>query len=511
MLRPVKVAVQQKVPLKENSMNVHAAVKPPLHAIITFVILSMAIMAGGVNFVQAKSSGGDSFLDRSSKEFVNVVKKAKPAVVHIRVEKTTSEAYGGQQYEEIFKHPFFEQFFGPYSRQQPQHPQQRERKQRGQGSGFIISKDGLILTNNHVIEGADVITVSLSDNREFEAKVIGADPQSDVALIKIEDPENLPVVVLGDSDALEVGEWVIAIGNPFGLSQTVTVGVVSAKGRSSIGLNQYENFIQTDAAINPGNSGGPLINGRGEVVGINTALFSRTGGYMGIGFAIPVNMAKSIEKQLQNQGKVTRGWLGVAIQNVDRELAHSFGLKQAGGILVSEVQDNSPASKAGLKQGDVIVRLNDTAMENVSELRNKVAMITPGSETTLVIVHKGQEKQIKVTIGEQPSDFGKGSISGNDQKSLEDYGITLQELTRELGERLGYSENSGVVISDVKPGSPAAEQGLKPGYLIEEVNRHTVTSLQDLSKVLAKTSSAKRILLRVRAADHSRYVVLSAK
>jgi len=492
-------------------MKVHAAVKHPLPAVIIFALLSLAIVAAGVNFVQAKSSGGDSFLDRSSKEFVNVVKRVKPAVVHIRVEKTTSQEYSGQQYEEIFKHPFFEQFFGPYSRQQPQRPKQRERKQRGQGSGFIISKDGFIMTNNHVIEGADTIKVSLSDDREFDARVIGADPQSDVALIKIEDPENLPVAVLGDSDALEVGEWVIAIGNPFGLTQTVTVGVVSAKGRSSIGLNQYENFIQTDAAINPGNSGGPLINGRGEVVGINTALFSRTGGYMGIGFAIPVNMARSIEKQLQNQGKVTRGWLGVAIQNVDKELAKSFDLKQAGGILVSEVQDNSPASKAGLKQGDVIIRLNDIPMENVSELRNKVAMIIPGSKAELVVVRKGRKKQINVTIGEQPSDFGKTALSGNDQKSLENYGITLQELTRELGERLGYDEGSGVVISDVKADSPAAEQGLKPGYLIEEVNRHAVSSLQDLRDVLAKTSSGKRILLRVRTADHSRYVVLSAK
>ncbi len=492
-------------------MKVQAA-KLPLYTIITFMLLSLAI-AGWVNIAQAKTGADNSILDKSSRAFVNVVKKAKPAVVHIRVEKTTSRSQqGGQEYDEIFKHPFFEQFFGPYYRhQQPQQPQQREYKQRGQGSGFIISKDGFILTNNHVIEDADVIKVSLSDDREFDARLIGADPLSDVALLKIDAPKNLPVVVLGDSDALEVGEWVIAIGNPFGLSQTVTVGVVSAKGRSSVGINQYENFIQTDAAINPGNSGGPLINVRGEVVGINTALFSKTGGYMGIGFAIPVNMAKSIEDQLQKQGKVTRGWLGVAIQNVTKELAESFGLKQTGGILINEVQEDSPASKAGLKQGDVIVRLNDTVLADVSELRNKIALIIPNTKTTLHIIRNGKEQQIKVIIGEQPSDFGKRGFSNKDKNSLEDFGLSLQDLTKELAERLGYAENSGVVISDVQAGSPAAEGGLKPGYLIEEVNRNKVDNLQELHDVLKRSSQSKRILLRVRAADHSRYVVLTAK
>ncbi len=493
-------------------MKVQAA-RLPLYTIITFMLLSLAI-AGWANIAQAKSDVDNSILDKSSKAFVNVVKKAKPAVVHIRVEKTTSGGqHRGQEYDEIFKHPFFEQFFGPsYRHQQPRQPQQRERKQRGQGSGFIISKDGYILTNNHVIEDADVIKVSLSDNREFDARLIGADPLSDVALLKIDAPKNLPVVVLGDSDALEVGEWVIAIGNPFGLSQTVTVGVVSAKGRSSVGINQYENFIQTDAAINPGNSGGPLINGRGEVVGINTALFSKTGGYMGIGFAIPVNMAKSIEDQLQKQGKVTRGWLGVAIQDVTKELAESFGLKQTGGILINEVQEDSPASKAGLKQGDVIVRLNDTVLENVSELRNKIALIIPNTKAILHIIRNGKEQQIKVIIGEQPSDFGqRGFSSSKDKNSLEDFGLSLQDLTKELAERLGYAENSGVVISDVQAGSPAAEGGLKPGYLIEEVNRNKVDNLQELHDVLKRSSQSKRILLRVRAADHSRYVVLTAK
>ncbi len=444
----------------------------------------------------------------TSKMFVSVVKKAKPAVVHIKVEKTTKARTGSPVPEEFFNNPFFEQFFGPYYRQQ--HPRQREFKQRGQGSGFLISKDGLILTNNHVIENADDIKVVLSDNREFEAKLIGTDPLSDVALIKIDDAENLPVLPLGDSDKLEVGEWVIAIGNPFGLSQTVTAGVVSAKGRSNVRINDYENFIQTDAAINPGNSGGPLINGQGEVVGINTALFSKTGGYMGIGFAIPINMAKSIEKQLQTEGKVTRGWLGVVIQDINEELAESFGLDDSKGILVSEVQKDSPADKAGLEQGDVILRLNGKTLKNVAELRNKVALISPDSKATLLVIRDGKEKKIKVTIGEQPSDFGRKGLPGT-ANILKDFGLGLQNLTPELAERFGYQKDAGVVISDVKPDSPAALEGLKPGYLIEEVNRTRVSNLKELRAALKKSSSTKRILLRIRAGDYSRYVVLSKK
>jgi serine protease Do len=444
----------------------------------------------------------------TAKMFVDVVKKAKPAVVHIKVEKTTKARTTGPVPEEFFNNPFFEQFFGPYYRQQ--HPRQREFKQRGQGSGFLISKDGLILTNNHVIENADNIKVVLSDNREFAAKLIGTDPLSDVALVKIDGAKNLPVLPLGNSDDLEVGEWVIAIGNPFGLSQTVTAGVVSAKGRSNVRINDYENFIQTDAAINPGNSGGPLINGRGEVIGINTALFSKTGGYMGIGFAIPINMAKSIEKQLQKEGKVTRGWLGVVIQDINEELAQSFGLDDSKGILVSEVQKDSPADKAGLKQGDVILRLNGKTLKNVADLRNKVALIAPDSRATLLVIRDGNEKTIKVTIGEQPSDFGRTGISGG-KNILKDFGLGLQNLTPELAERFGYQKDDGIVISDVRPDSPAAREGLKPGYLIEEVNRTRVSSLKELRAVLKKSSNTKRILLRVRAGDYSRYVVLSTK
>lgn len=478
-----------------------------IRGIFTLLVLCMTFITTQA-IAQNDTAEDIAILDKSSKAFVNVVEKAKPAVVHIRVEKTTTRTPGGTSPEEMFNHPFFDQFFGPQFRRQQ--PTPREFKQHGQGSGFIISKDGFILTNNHVVEGADSINVTLSDNREFDAKVIGTDPQSDVALLKIEDPANLPVLPLGDSGNLEAGEWVIAIGNPFGLSQTVTVGVVSATGRSGVGISDYENFIQTDAAINPGNSGGPLINGRGEAVGINTALFSRTGGYMGIGFAIPINMAKLIQDQLQKEGKVTRGWLGVVIQDVNKELAESFGLKQTSGILISEVQKDSPASAAGLKQGDVILRLNNIELVNVSDLRNRVALLQPKSKAILDIIRDGREKKVQVTIGEQPSSFAAGvPVPGEDQ-SLNQFGLTLQELTPELAQKFEYEENSGLVISDVTAGSPAEVAGLKPGHLVEEVNRVRVRSLEDLGKAF-KQSKANNVLLRVRAENYSTYIVLSAK
>lgn len=453
-----------------------------------------------------------ALLDRSSKAFSSVVKKAGPAVVYIGVEKT-AKGFGGQGQDpsDLFNDPFFQRFFGP----QFQHPKRppREFKQRGAGSGFIISSDGLILTNNHVVENADTIKVRLADEREFTAEVIGTDPQSDVALIKI-DGKNLPTLPLGDSDKLEVGEWVIAIGSPFELSQTVTVGVVSAKGRSKIGINDYENFIQTDAAINPGNSGGPLLNIHGEAVGINTAIFSRSGGYMGIGFAIPVNMAKSIQQQLQNDGKVTRGWLGVVIQDMNEDLAQSFDLEKAEGILVAEVADDSPAQQADLKQGDVILSLNGTQLDDVADLRNRIAMIQPDSKVTLQLIRDGRKKSIDVVIGEQPSDFSrtaKGQEGPTNGSLLDKMGLSLQELTPELAEHFGYKKGQGVIIAQVTQDSPAARVGLQPGQLIEEVNKVRVHNLTELKKALKQTKNPNQILLRVRAGEFSQYVVLRAE
>jgi len=471
-------------------------------AIFTMMVAA-SILVLAPFFSRAQTSEDIELLDRSAKAFSRVVKDVKPAVVHIAV---TSTVDMNSEYEEFFNHPFFERFFGP---ENPfRDPNRRQRPQQGAGSGFIIDKDGHILTNNHVIEKADKITVTLADKSQVEATLIGADPKSDVALIKIDVDHDLPVVEMGDSEALEVGEWVIAIGNPFGLNQTVTVGVVSATGRSRVGINEYENFIQTDAAINPGNSGGPLLNIRGQVVGINSALYSRTGGYMGIGFAIPINMAKYINEQLMAQGKVTRGYLGVGIQDVDEGLAESFGLDKAGGVLITDVQDDTPASRAGIKSQDVIVSLDGTDLKDTQDLRNRIAQTIPGTTVALGIIRDGKPIELEAKIGEQPANFGVASQSMPAQNPLSPFGLVVQELTPDLAEQLGFKGREGLVISEVAPGSPADEIGLRSGYLIEEVQKEKVTSLQELRQIMQQSESTDSVLLRVRVGANSRYVVL---
>ncbi len=472
--------------------------------------LIMAVAAPPLPCAQAADSDAENLalLDRSSKAIAALVKKTAPAVVNVRVEKTAKSSRQNDP-GELFNDPFFEHFFGPQFRDRRRAP--REFKQEGQGSGFIIRADGTILTNNHVVEGSDRIIVRLADKREFKAKVLGTDPQSDVAVIRIEDQVNLPVVPLGDSDKLEVGEWVVAIGSPFALSQTVTVGVVSAKGRSRMGINEYEDFIQTDAAINPGNSGGPLLNIRGEVVGINTAIFSRSGGYMGIGFAIPVNMAKTIMPQLEKSGKVTRGWLGVAIQDVDEELARSFNLDKARGALVSDVSEDSPAHKAGLRQGDVIVAVAGEAVNDVAELRNRISLTPPGSKVSLRVLREGKSLDMAVVIGELTADKAAAAAGGNGHSGLEPMGLVLQDMTEDLARQFGYKQGQGVLIAEVQPNSPAARVGLQAGYLIEEVNKKPVRSLNDVVQAVKKSGKAKQVLLRIRAGEHSRFVALSVE
>jgi len=475
----------------------------PIIILIFFLIMSSVSLHSAVAAVDENIA----LLDRSAKAFASVVKKAGPAVVHVRVEKSVKRQ-GQQDPFGFFNDPFFERFFGPQFKHPPQEQQPREFKQQGAGSGIIISSDGHILTNNHVVGDADTITVRLADEREFKGEVIGTDPQSDVALIKI-DAKDLPVLPLGDSDKLEVGEWVIAIGSPFELNQTVTVGVVSAKGRNRMGISDYENFIQTDAAINPGNSGGPLLNIHGEVIGMNTAIFSRSGGYMGIGFAIPINMAKAIKEQLLETGKVTRGWLGVVIQDVNDELAKSFGLENAKGVLISDVSEDSPAGKAGIQQGDVIVELQGKPITDVSDLRNKVAMIAPGKKVQVLIVRDGTKKELEVTIGEQPADLAK--IEQSKDTSLQEMGLTLQDLTEELSTQLGYSPDQGVLVADVAPESPAEMAGMKPGQIIEEVNKKRVRNLKELKQVVEAADNPKKVLLRVRSGEYSQYIVLRAE
>lgn len=488
----------------------HRLPKPIQKTVLASCLLCLTLLAGGHQPSYAQSEEDLALLDRSAKAFSSVVKKAGPAVVHVGVEKETSAKSMGQFPPDLFNDPFFERFFGPQFRHPRTNPKQDKRtfKQQAAGSGFIIANDGYILTNNHVVEDASKITVRLADKREFQAKVVGADPQSDVAIIKI-DGKDLPVLPLGNSDKLEVGEWVIAIGSPFELSQTVTVGVVSAIGRNRMGITDYENFIQTDAAINPGNSGGPLLNIRGEAVGMNTAIFSRSGGYMGIGFAIPINMAKSIEQQLRQSGKVTRGWLGILIQDVNEELAKSFGGK-AGGALISEVTDGSPAKKSGLLQGDIVIAINGESVIDVADLRNKIAMTPPNSDLKLRILRDSQEKELVVTVGEQPADITSiaKKMTGS---TLSELGLSLQDLTKEVAEQFGYTKDQGVLIADVEAESPAAALGLQAGMLVEEVNRTRVRNLKELQLALKKSGDAKQVLLRVRSGEQSQYVVLQTK
>jgi serine protease Do len=436
-----------------------------------------------------------------------VAQKAMPAVVFIQVEKRTSSGqppFGYNNPFDLFGEEFFERFFGRRFPDQQRQRQPREYRQQGQGSGFIISKDGYILTNNHVVGEADRMTVTLADNREFEAKLIGTDPKSDVAVIKIEG-NNFPVLPIGDSDRLAVGEWVIAIGNPFGLTHTMTVGVVSAKGRSHMGITDYEDFIQTDAAINPGNSGGPLLNLDGEVIGINTAIFSRSGGYMGIGFAIPIKMATHIQKQLIDTGKVTRGYLGVGIQDLTKDLATSFGLDDTDGVLVASVASGTPAQDAGLKTGDVIVSFDGNDVRDTNQLRNLVARTPVGHKVTVEVIRDKKLRQFSVEIGELPDNV---LASADDSELLKQLGFSVQDLTEELAYQLGYEGQEGVVVADVEPGSEADRLGLERGTLIRQVNRQSVRNTAEFMQALKESEQSKRLLLLAQDQRGTRFVAL---
>ena len=412
--------------------------------------------------VFAEDRSDIDILRKMGKAFASIAEKASPAVVGLRSERSVTQQSPFDEPFDPFGDDFFEYFF---RRQMPR--QHQPRRQLAQGSGFIISADGYILTNNHLVGESEKITVTLNDGREFEAKVIGTDPDSDVAVIKI-DANNLPYLETADSDKLEVGEWILAIGNPFGLAHTVTAGIVSAKGRSGVGISTYEDFIQTDAAINPGNSGGPLLNLDCKVVGINTAIISRSGGNMGIGFAIPINLAKNVYEQLVESGTVTRGYLGVNIQDLTPELAKSFGLKDAKGVLIPNVTADSAAEKAGMKQGDIIVELDGVPIEKTKDLLNRVAMLKPGTKVEVVVLREGERKTLTVELGTRPKAEQAAAIRSD---ILDQLGITVQNLTPETAEHFGYKDETGVIVTNVEQGSLADFGGIVPGTLIVEVNR----------------------------------------
>jgi serine protease Do len=461
------------------------------------------------------ADGAVESLRETGKAFARVARDVSPSVVFVQIEKEAGAASGEVTVpfsgewpfgDELFKHFFGDRFAAPRSEK----PRGEERIV-GQGSGFIFaSKDGLlsdrtyILTNNHVVDDAKSIRVKLQDGREFDATVKGRDPQSDVAVLEIK-TGGLPALPLADSSKLEVGEWVVAIGNPFGLSNTLTVGVVSATGRTGIGINDYEDFIQTDAAINPGNSGGPLVNLDGQVVGMNTAIFSRSGGYMGVGFAIPINLASAIANQLIATGGVTRGYLGITIQQLTPDLAESFGIEQGKGVLVAQVTGDSPAGKAGLHQGDVIVSYNGKPVSDVGSFRNAVSLTAPGSSRQLVVLRNGVRQELNVTIGklEEKQTLAQGTTQG-----AEELGLTVQTLTPALAEQLGAEPGEGVVVTAVESGSLAARAGIDAGTLILRVNRKDIHSADDFAGAIRESQADRRVLLLVRKGDMQRYVAL---
>jgi serine protease Do len=434
--------------------------------------------------------------------WVEIARGAMPAVVNITTKVNGERAQRGMPpMPEEFRE-FFKRFGLPQERQLPQPPMQ------GRGSGFIINKDGHILTNNHVIDNADEVLVKLSDGREFKAKVVGKDPKTDIALLKIEDGGNLPVIPLGDSDRLEVGEPVMAIGNPFGLEQTVTTGIVSAKGRV-IGGGPYDDFIQTDASINPGNSGGPLVNARGEAVGIDTAIFSRTGGSIGIGFAVPVNMAKFVATQLAQHGRVERGWLGVSIQPMTTDLAKTFGASSSDGALVSSVFEGSPAEKAGLEPGDIIVEFDGQPIGKTTDLSRIVAATPVGKKVTIKIIRDGKPVSLGSTIA-QMSDKEPVQLAAGESPKGGRLGLAVEPLTPEVARELRTSEKYGLVVRDVEEGSPADEAGIRRGDLITEVNRQPVRTVDDLRRAVDQTKSGQTALFRVHRDGSAVYLTLKS-
>ncbi len=439
----------------------------------------------------------------ASGTFAPVVKKAAPAVVSITVSKTERAPARMRN----FPFPFGPQGFGPTPDESPDR-RGPERRSQGAGSGVIINDAGYIVTNHHVIDGADEIKVHLADRRSLDAKLIGTDAKTDIAVLKVE-ATNLPVLPLGNSDHVEIGDIVLAIGNPFGIGQTVTMGIVGATGRGNLGIEDYEDFIQTDAAINPGNSGGALVNVRGELVGINTAILARGGGgNQGVGFAVPVNLAHHVMSQLVDGGRVVRGYLGVSIQDLNPKMAKAFDIAEARGAVVGGVQPDGPAADAGLKQGDVIVGMDGKQFADARELRLNIATEPPGSTVNLAVIRSGDEQVIPVTLGEFPDENRGPERSANGRSSS--IGLSIDELTPTVARQLGLPAGAqGVVVVNVKPGSPAAEAGLRRGDVIVEVARQPIGGVAEFTEAIQGAGDS--VLLLIQRGDNTFFVVLEAE
>ncbi len=441
----------------------------------------------------AREAGGSG----NAMGFGAILKPALPAVVSI----TSTRVVKAPQ-NPFFNNPFFQQFFGGQMPQQPQ--QQRE---MGLGSGVIVSADGYILTNNHVVDKGTDIKVILQDKRQFPGKVVGTDPKTDIAVVKIA-ATGLPTVMLGDSSKLQVGDYAFAIGNPFGVGETATMGIISATGRNGLDIENYEDFIQTDAAINPGNSGGALLNARGEVIGINTAILAGNGGgNQGIGFAIPINMAKYVMDQILKHGKVVRGYIGVGIQEVTPDLAKAFNVPAEKGALVGNVDPNGPGAKAGLERGDVIEELNGQPVNGPNDLRLKVAQMAPGTEVRLKVNHSGQSKDVALKLGEAPTKSSANAPGGSAQSSPM-RGVQVEDLTPDIRQQLGLSASvKGVVVDTVPQGSPAEDAGLQRGDVIEEINRQPVNSTSDYQRLISQSGKQTLVLLINRGGNTAFVVV----
>ena len=483
------------------------------------VLLSIGIVTGMTLFLvlgaskaaskpgetlQPVSAKGHELLDQFSVAFENAAAKVNQSVVPIFSEQVTEVqnpfASGQNPFRDFFGNDLFNRFFSG--------PEKQKEVVKGLGSGVIVTKDGYILTNNHVVDGAQKLTVMLGD-KEDAAKLIGRDPQTDVAVIKI-DAEDLPAAALGNSDQVKVGQWVIAVGNPFQLMHTVTAGIISAKGRASVNLADYEDFIQTDASINPGNSGGALADLDGNVIGINTAIYSPSGGNVGIGFAIPIGMAKRVMEQLISKGTITRGYLGVSIQDIDETMAKALKLKSSDGSLVSDVTADGPAAKAGIKRGDIITEFNGKSVEKSADLRSMAAESDPGTSANLKLLRDGKVKTVAVTLATRPADetLAASSKGESDREVSKKLGISIEALTTDVAKQLNLKSEHGVVITDVVGGSAAEEAGLHKGDLIKQVNRTDVRTVQDFQKATEKLSNGDSVALLIGRGQNTFFVAV---